>query len=154
MSRLTLVLAGLLLAGCRSFMGAPEWRSVKMEETYPDTALRGVTRMTAVRRVEYAEYARHMRQGRVIARERMGKDIYFAIESPRSVTFTPAGSDQPVTAVVAVIERYKAKAPPQPTPVFPSDDRWTKDRPSARKTRERPNSDKPLKAPEPPKLDR
>ncbi|MEW6356011.1 MAG: hypothetical protein AB1696_06790 [Planctomycetota bacterium] len=68
---------------------------------YPDAI-----RMTKVKRADYKTYLVLKNEGRILAEERRGKYIYFAVQTRRDVQ-SNAPSNPVVT--INVIERYKAK---------------------------------------------
>jgi hypothetical protein len=117
-----LALAILALAGCYTgppFMGVSEWRSRNYEDDDPRTPLQGVVKMTAVRSAEYKDYISAMAHGRVVARQQRDDTMYFAVASQQYVTLKDPETDQPVAAMVGLIERYCATVPPALQPITP-----------------------------------
>ncbi len=105
------------LVGCTSarhaFMGVPDDQVQTIEQKNPevDHRLRGITVMTKVESVDYRKYADWKREGRIIAEERRGSVVYFAIGSSLHVPIAAAGADTAGGAYVDVTERHKAVIP-------------------------------------------
>jgi hypothetical protein len=102
-----------LLAGCaapapHSFLGVPEDRALLFEDENPGTPLRGIPKITPVRLSDHATYRSLRRSGRIVAEERRGEWLYFAIEGDLGVP-VPGGPGQPGGERVVVTERFKAR---------------------------------------------
>jgi hypothetical protein len=98
-------LAACAGAAPRPFLGVPEDRALCFEEEDPQTLLRGIPKVTAVRLTDEASYRLFERSGRVVAEERRGEWLYFAIQGELHVPFP--GAEDRVLAVVT--ERFKAR---------------------------------------------
>jgi len=92
-------------AAPRPFLGVPEDRALLLEEDNPQTPLRGITKVTAVRLTDEASYRALKRSGRVVAEERRGEWLYFAIQGELHVPL-PGAADG---ALAIVTERFKAR---------------------------------------------
>jgi len=100
----------LLFVACagttpRPFLGVPEDRALLLEEENPQTPLRGIPKVTAVRLTDEASYRALKRSGRVVAEERRGEWLYFAIQGELHVPL-PGAADG---ALAIVTERFKAR---------------------------------------------
>jgi hypothetical protein len=146
--RLLLVVLCAAVAGCTSFtkpfMGVPEYKTIRYEDDDPRTPLRGVPKLTAVRQAEYRDFLRAMREGRIVAQERRGDTMYFAVAVPKNVPLVNAGTGEAGTAMVVVTERYKAKMPAPSPEIVPKEPRRA---PSITQ----PKPPAPPKTPKPPK---
>ncbi|MBE3070624.1 MAG: hypothetical protein IMZ66_10365, partial [Planctomycetes bacterium] len=124
--RILLLLLCAATAGCtgftKPFMGVPEYKTVHYEDDDPQTIFRGVPKLTAVHQTEYRNFLLAMREGRIVAQERRGTTMYFAVAVPRCVQFEDAPPDAARGAYVIVTERYKAKMPEAPPKILPKDD--------------------------------
>jgi hypothetical protein len=90
------------------FLGVPEDREQKIEDA-PEgaqSALRGITTMTAVQTVGYEEYQRFKKDGKIKKEETRGRFVYFATDDKLCVGF-PDGVSTPVP----VTNRYRAAVP-------------------------------------------
>ncbi len=127
MMRLLLVALCAAVAGCTSltkpFMGVPEYKTVRYEDDDPRTPLRGVPKLTAVRQTEYRNFLFAMREGRIVAQERRGDMMYFAVAVSQNVPLVTAGTGETRTAMVVVTERYKAKMPSPSPEIVPTEPR-------------------------------
>ena len=96
-------------AGCapddKPFMGVPEDKEVLIRDEVPESAIGDVPKITAVQAGDYQEYLRLKQQGKLVAEERRGQYVYYAIENDLCV---PLGE---ASAMVTVTERYKARVP-------------------------------------------
>ena len=110
-SRLALCLLAACAPPAASFLGVPEDRALLLEDENPQTPLRGVPKVTAVRLTDYPSYLLYKRGGRIVAEERRGEWIYFAIQGELHVPLpgTPPGAADGAAAIVT--ERFKARVP-------------------------------------------
>ena len=110
--RITLLVLPLLAACAgappRPFLGVPEDRALLLEDENPQTPLRGIPKVTAVRLTDEASYRALKRSGRVVAEERRGEWLYFAIQGELHVPL-PGAADG---ALAIVTERFKARVAP------------------------------------------
>jgi len=102
------------LAACagatpRPFLGVPEDRPLLFEEEDPRTLLRGIPKVTAVRLSDEASYRSLKRSGRVVAEERRGEWLYFAIQGELHVPLPGAPAGAADGALAIVTERFKAR---------------------------------------------
>ena len=115
MHRAALLVPGLaVLAGCaapppRPFLGVPEDRALLIEEVNPQTPLRGIPKVTAVRLSDEATYRSLKRGGRIVAEERRGEWLYFAIQGELHVPLQAAPPGAADGALAIVTERFKAR---------------------------------------------
>ncbi len=106
--------AVLVLAGCaalppRPFLGVPEDRALLIEEGNPQTPLRGIPKVTEVRLSDEGTYRALKRSGRIVAEERRGAWIYFAIQGELHVPLPGAQPGTADGALAIVTERFKAR---------------------------------------------
>jgi len=81
------------------------------EHKIADGALAGITDVTKVQDAAYARYLELKKKDELKAEERRGEFVYFAVEDMRCVPFSSSGPDEPVSAMVVITERYKARIP-------------------------------------------
>ncbi len=105
----------VLGAGCVSFqkefsyLGLPEDEDEKVEQQYPqiDSRLHGLTTVTKVQSVDYQEYERLKKTGKVTEEQRKGDILYFAVKQMRDVPLPNAGPGDAAGAYFDIVERYK-----------------------------------------------
>jgi hypothetical protein len=89
-----------------AFLGLGDDEEKKIGDESPQSALAALPRITKVQVSDLAEYARAKKAGRVVAEQRTGDCIYWAVEAQRDVRF-PNGS----SAMYTITERFKARSP-------------------------------------------
>jgi len=90
------------------FLFYPEHRDQRIGQRNPHSPYADMICMTKVTRADHKTYLTLKGQGRIVAEQRRGKYIYFAIQSHRYVPLDGAGS--PMVAIDTV-ERYRARLP-------------------------------------------
>jgi hypothetical protein len=110
-SRLALCALAACAPSAAPFLGVPEDRALLLEDENPQTPLRGVPKVTPVRLTDFPSYRACKRAGRIVAEERRGDWIYFAIQGELHIPLpgTPPGEADGAFAIVT--ERFKAQAP-------------------------------------------
>jgi hypothetical protein len=115
--------AAVALVGCRSltdpFMGVPEWRTVYYGDEDPQSPLKGVPKLTAVEERQYSHYLRAVGAGLIVAREFSDDWVYYAIATRRPVQ-QPGQTAAAGRSTAVIVERYKAKVPPEAPPPAPA----------------------------------
>lgn len=109
----------ILCAGCASpqkefnYLGLPEDEDQKVQQQYPeiDSRLHGLTTVTKVQSVDYQEYKRLKKTGKVTEEQRKGDVVYFAVKQMRDVPLPNAGPGDAMGAYFDIVERYKTVVP-------------------------------------------
>jgi predicted O-methyltransferase YrrM len=92
------------------FLGWPHDKARKIAETAPESAVRDIEDLSAVRTSSHEEYERRKRAGQVAVESFRDGWVYYAVNDERDVPFAPTEGG-PVSAWVPVIERYRARPP-------------------------------------------
>ncbi|MCY2927175.1 MAG: hypothetical protein NT031_17425 [Planctomycetota bacterium] len=89
------------------FLGLPEDQEEKIGQKAPESALAGLTQVTAVETVGYDEYLRRAKAGDIKHEETHGRWVYWAADEHRCVPMS-GGAD----AIYTLTHRYKSAIPP------------------------------------------